>query len=638
MKSDGVQGDSRARPPWEYPVAFFLYLLMTVYLTWPLVLRFCSEVPGHPWLSTKIHLWQFWWAREAALSPDWDLFRTHLLYFPDGLNTLTEMGNFLLPALSVPFQLMLGLAGGYNATLLLMFAATGTAAYALCRRFVESRPAALAGGAAYVFLPYAWMKVFDGEFEIAVLFWIPVAFIQMDRCFRRPSLGRGAGLGLLLFLATMSSWYYGLFLGMSVALGLAAHVASRRRKPETRTSLRRTCPAFAAAFAVFIVLTWPLACRLAATERVRGLNWVEESQEWDLTTKANPDVLELLGPWQRAPSDQHMAAVADSGIPYPFAVFPGFLAFALAVCGLSVRGRLGSHFWTPAVFLWAVSLGPWLKIAGSTHILPFRIRLPAYYLASLWNGFAATTIHSYRAVVIPLLIVAVLAALGFERLTRLFKLSRSGQALLSMVAVVAITHDALDGAAIPRNAPRTSTVMPSVYAELAAFSGEGAVMNIPVTEVDHLVGDYMLAQTVHRRPILTGRSYEERLPGEWGSLLDGLRHYKRGEAPAARIIDPEACVAAIVERGVRFFVVHRHRLSEARAREVEQALKQSCALLGSDESGDVAIYEAHMTNKSYAFSKISLRESRTSNIEHSPSNIERLEDLSILNFDVGCSK
>lgn len=581
-----------ARSVGEYPAAFLVYLLLTIYLTWPLVLRFCSEVPGHPWLSVKIHLWQFWWARAAALSPDWSLLRTHLLYFPGGLNTLTEMGNFLLPALSVPFQLAFGLAGGYNATLLLMFAATGTAAYALCRRFVASRPASLAGGAAYVFLPYAWMKVFDGEFEIAVLFWIPVAFIQMDRCFKRPSLGGGGGLGLLLFLATMSSWYYGLFLGISVALGLAAYLVSRRREPETRTPLRRTCLAFAAAFAVFIVLAWPFASRLAETERVRGLNWVDESREWDLTTKANPDILELLGPWQRAPSDQHMAVVADSGIPYPFAVFPGFLTFALAVCGLSARRRLGRHFWTPAVLLWAVSLGPWLKIAGSTHILPFRIRLPGYYLASVWNGFAATTIHSYRAVVIPLLIVAVLAALGFERLTRLLKLSRAGQALLSMVAVVAIAHDALDGAAISRNVPRTSTVMPSIYTELAAVSREGALMNIPVTEVDHLVGDYMLAQTVHHRPILTGRSYEERLPGEWGSLLDGLRHYKRGELPAAGIVEPDARVAAIVERGVRFFVVHRHRLSEARAHEIEQTLKQGCVLLGSDESGDVVIYEA----------------------------------------------
>jgi len=72
------------------------------------------------------------------------------------------LGNFFLPLVSLPFQFLFGLAGGFNATFILMMSATGVATYALCRRFVASRPACLLGGLAVVVLPYSWVEVYNG--------------------------------------------------------------------------------------------------------------------------------------------------------------------------------------------------------------------------------------------------------------------------------------------------------------------------------------------------------------------------------------------------------------------------------------------------------------------------------------------
>ena len=576
----------------HYLSVWLLYLAAVIAASWPLVLHFRTSVPGHPWLSVKIHLWQFWWTKEAILNADWSLLRTHLLYFPDGLNTLTEMGNFLLPILSVPFQMIFGLAGGYNAVFLLAFAATGTATYALCKRFGASRTAAFVGGAACTFLPYAWTKVFDAEFEIAVLFWLPVGAIQIDRCFRSPSPARAAGLGLVLFLATMSSWYYGFFLSVTVAVGALLFCFDRLRRRQFRTAgTGRVLTTLVLALLLHSCLMLPFVLELNKTERVSDLDWIEESQEWDLTAKANPDPFGLIAPWEHAPSDSSMQESAEYGIPYPFAVFPGFLTLLLAVYGLiSCPRRIPAYLWGPAVFFWIVSLGPWLKIAGRTDLLPFHIPLPAYYLASHSRGFAAITIHSYRAVVLLLLLLSVLAAIGFDRFTERMRLSVFRRSFIALAIVLLIGLDAVDGAGLSRPLRRTSAIVPAVYDQLGKEEGNGAVVNIPVTEVDHVVAGYMLAQTRHRRPIITGRSYESPFPGEWGALLNGLRYREPKEGEAGADLDPSVRISGFAARGVRFFIVHRRWLSATRAREVCRMLEQTCTLVADDAENGIAVY------------------------------------------------
>jgi len=576
----------------HYVNIWLLYLAMVIAVSWPLILHFRTSVPGHPWLAVKIHLWQFWWTKEAILSADWDLFRTHLLYFPDGLNTLTEMGNFLLPILSVPFQVMFGLAGGYNAVFLLSFAATGTAVYALCNRFGASRMACFIGGASCVFLPYAWMKVLDAEFEIAVLFWLPVGCIQIDRCFERPSLARGAVLGLILFLSAMSSWYYGFFLSVAVGIGALLFCFERLRNRQFKTAgTVRMLTALGLALLLHCGLMLPFVLELNKTERVRDLDWIEESQEWDLTAKANPDVFELIAPWERAPSDRAMVESAEYGIPYPFAVFPGFLTLFLALYGLTSRPGVPATLWVPAVFFWIVSLGPWLKIGGRTDLLPFHIPLPAYYLASCFRGFAAITIHSYRAVVLLLLLLCVLAAKGFDHLMQQMKLSGPGRNFMVAAVAVMMGFDAVDSAGIPRPLRRTSTVVPAIYDQLDETKGSGVVVNIPVTEVDHVVADYMFAQTRHRRPIIAGRSYEGRVPGRWGELVAGLQYRQLEDKTDESILDPSVRMAGFAAKGVRFFVVHRRWLSESRALDVRTLLAQTCTLVAEDLKNGIAIYE-----------------------------------------------
>ena len=597
--------------PRELAAAALIYLGLLVAVTWPLAWRFTSEAPGHPWLSIKIHLWQFWWTKEALLSGEYALFQTPLLYYPLGLNTLTEMGNFLLPLLSVPPQLLFGLAGGFNATFFLVFTVAGVASYALCRRFVAGRAACLAGGAAVLFLPYAWMKVFDGEFEIAALLWLPVCLLQLDRLIRRPTIVRGALLGLLLFLTTMSSWYYGLFMGGTVALGCATAIGrawrGRRATPppgplpqgEREHSgggrherlLTKTMVAALIALALFGALVYPFALALSQTERVAELDWLEEVEEWDLTTKANPDVLELLGPWQQAPTDAGMAAMADYGIPYPFALFPGVVNTTLALLGLTLARRIPAHLWVPALCFWLISLGPWLKIAGQTDFgLPFRIRLPAFYLASHWRGFAAITIHSYRAAAVLLVLLCIPAALGMELLLTRLPVGRRTAAVIGGAVLLLMARDGLDAARIPVPIPRTRVGAPQVYRALAAAEAHGAVLNLPLTEVDHIVGDYMLAATVHGRPILTGRSFESRIAPRWKALLPELLYPRpeTTEAPASR---PAAAVRrALLDGGVTSIVLHDRRLAGAAAARAAALVAEGCERVAADPERHVRVF------------------------------------------------
>lgn len=582
----GTAGPRRVLPR-EAAAAFLGYVALTVAFTWPLTRLLASEVPGRPELAVKVHLWQFWWTREALFGPS-ALLHTPLLYHPHGVSVLTEFGNFLLPLLGGLIQPVAGLPAAYNTVLLLSMAATGLAAYLLGRRFVAGRVACFLGGAAFVFLPYAWTEVANGAAEIAVLFWVPVCLIQADRCLRRPSAVNALLLGAALFASAMSGWYYGLYLAMAAATLLIRRLLTPDARPAaTPAGRRRLIGAFGFALALYALLMLPFAVPMLQTGRIRA-DWKAACTDPTVRAKANVDLVEFAAPWQRGPTDTPRPTDLDHGIAYPFSVFPGCLTLALGALGWRRRNKLPLGYGCLAVLFWMLSLGPWLKIAGRTEFLGIRVPLPAFFLARAWDGFGATIMHSYRAVAVPSLILCLSAAIGFERMRIALNLSRPSAALAAGLAVVLFGFGAADGARLSLPLPRTRAVPPALYARLARTPCEGAVINVPTREHTHIVGEYMLAQTRHRRPIMSGRSFRLRLPSLYGDFLRLLDPAPPGKPDTT---EADAVVNRLRKAGFRFVVVHWNLLTGERARRVEAFLASCARRVDGDDTLGVAIYE-----------------------------------------------
>ena len=210
------------RVPPEVPI-FFFYLLVSLFLTWPLIIRFTTSIYGHAGDNLG-GVWGLWWVRNASLFGAKPSF-CPIIGFPFG----THMG---LPtdALSYLFDRFLLLFTNevivYNIETLLSFILSGVTMYYLVRYLTKDRRAALFGGFAYLIVPYhAFHAMFIGGGIMAVQ-WMPLYMLLLIKFVRQPTRKSAALLVLGSVLVAGTSIHYGLFMAVftfAFLLGRLAH-------------------------------------------------------------------------------------------------------------------------------------------------------------------------------------------------------------------------------------------------------------------------------------------------------------------------------------------------------------------------------------------------------------------------------
>jgi len=569
---------------------FLLYLVLAVIMTWPLLKNIRFEVLGHPALSSKVHLWQYWWTGYSLFSADHELSWCPLLFYPSGVNTIAKFGSFMFPVAGLPFQYMFGLIAGYNVTLMVFIAATGLATYMLCRRFVSSRAACFVAGTVYAFLPYSLMENFNGATEIAVLLWIPLCFIQIDRWLKRQSLYQGLLLGLVLFCSAMSSWYYGVYLGMAVALAAGMHVlAEWRRKQLSSGLIMRLTVSFGLAIVVFALLMSSFTVGLRHSDRMRE-SWKRLCNEPLVASKANPDIMEVFGPWQR-PVGKDVTLDPDVPISYSFAMFPGFLALALAIFGLSRRPVLPGYFIIILLFFWLLSLGPWLKVAGAAKFWGCRVPMLTLAIVSVWKDFAVSIMHSYRAICVAWFALAVLACAGTEQLFRVAGAAGLRRAVLLAALVSLVMIDSVNSAHLDYPLLRMNMEIPPAYRVLRDIPGRGAVIDVPIREHSHWIGCYIYPQILHQRPIVIGKGMGISGPGVASWFLDNIELQRDSHGELIETVNPDDALSLLQRMGFRFFILHWNWLKPEVAANARGIMEKHCRMLIDDTKNEFTIYE-----------------------------------------------
>ena len=108
--------------------------------------------------------------------------------------------------------------------------------------------------------------------------------------------------------------------------------------------------------------------------------------------------------------------------------------------------------------------------------------------------------------------------------------------------------------------PTTRPNVPDFYRQLAAESGNSAIVDLPIT--NDLSKLYMYYQTVHGKPTVTG--HVSRPPEGAYDFIEAnglLRAMWQGRQPDPTG-DPAAELAALAEAGVSYVIVHPDRLQE----------------------------------------------------------------------------
>lgn len=483
------------------------YSIVTVWFTWPLAPGLATRVVAHfdppfsAWrLARVVHN-----AREGHPLFDGEIF------WPAPL-TLAYSDAMLAQATVAWPLLAVGLPPLAAANLLTMASIVGSAAaaYVLARRLSGSTGAAVVAGLVFAFAPYRRDHVQHLELQAAL--WTPLALWAWHRVLDRGGARDGLLCAAFVLLQLLSSLYYGLFLGIALAV-ICPLTLIARRGGLGRDALGGL------AVGLFIV-----AAVAAAYQRPYALarEWVGE-RDLAETARYSADPSSYLA---ATPDNVLYGTITSALGENEKRLFPGLTPLALSVAALVPSPTsVALIYGASTIVAWDASLGTSSRVYPLLRqwLPPFRsVRAPA------------------RFAMVVLLGLSVLTTIGLSRLAKRFP--RHGVVLTTIAAGLVI----MEYAPTPLVVQTIPTEPPPLYKWLNEQPRQ-VTLELPVPLAGALpLHDtfYMYAQTWHWQPLANG--YSGYYPKAYIDLLEAL-----AGMPDAR------SSRAMEHTGVQLVILHR---------------------------------------------------------------------------------
>jgi F5/8 type C domain len=521
-----------------------LYLLLTIALTWPLLLHPGSRVPSDLGDSLLNMFLLAWNAREVPLTPHW---WNLPMFFPiPGVLAFSEhlLGLSLIadPVIWVTGNVLLA----YNVAFFLSFPLCAIGAHLLTYQITKRHDLALVAGLAYGFAPYRMAQF--AHIQVLSSYWMPFALLGLHKFIERPRWSWLVLFAVSWYFQALACGYYLFYLSVLIGLWLLWFAIGRIRWAD----FGRLTIAWAVTTLAFL----PIALGYLKYQRAYGLRrWPDEIQAFSAdvasvlkgsgnlrlwgwlnvvdrpesalfpgvalilvivlgvvlawTAAAHGQLRRLratrlllagallfgivaatplwLGPWKLDVFGIRLLSVRTAQKPFSVAVLLAVVAFALHP---SIRAGWGRRsalaFYTlAAVAMWLFSLGP----APTLMNKPLLYKAPYAWLM-LVPGVEGVRVPARFWVLATLcLAVACALALGYivERLPTLRR------PLVAIVAVLVLVEAWPVG-------------LPLIEAPAWRPSSTSAVsrLELPTGSIQDLIALYRATQ--HRRPLANGYS------------------------------------------------------------------------------------------------------------------------------------
>jgi hypothetical protein len=553
------------------------YLLITLVMTYPLVLHLASAIPGDGFDGWQ-NYWNLWWVKTALLDLHQSPYFTTYLYYPTGYDLLFQTLNIFNSFLTLPIQLAFGLTVSYNFVVLFSFVLGGYGAYLLALHVLRewsgprAHVAAFLAGGVFTFAPFHFAHLL-GHMQVISLEWLPFYVLALVRSLSSDRLRLRSDLVLpvlFLVLTGLCDWYYALYLLLFTVVYLVYQLWACGRP---QVLLTRTALILISSGLLLSPLLVPMVLEAAG-----GSAYL--SSPFETTVRLSADLVAFVTPnefhpvWGEAAADLSQAYTSSTS---ERVVFAGYIPLALAAYAIW-KERRKAAFWTAslAVFF-SLSLGPYLHVAGRELPLPLPYLL-FYRLVPVLS--IARSVSRFDVMV--MLCLSVLVALGLERVISGLPSARARLAGSAAVALVCFEF-------LPVPYPLSDAEVPAFYQSLAADESEYAILELPMNwdRPAHL-----LYQTVHHKPIVAGYvtranplSLVERVP-----VLQHFRFLERDIIDQ----DPRDVSGEVFEYlNIRYVILHQYMLPPGREREAVFALTQE--ILGERqpvyEDGSITVYD-----------------------------------------------
>jgi hypothetical protein len=374
---------ARRRAVRAHILAIAFLSLLTVAVTWPLVLHFGSKVPGWYIADNYEYLWKMWWFKHALL----DLHQSPLvapqLFYPQGFQLANAELSPLLTVVGLPFTWLWGEIPTYNLLSLLSFIVAGWATFALVYRITGNGWAGILAGTLFALTPYH-VERYAGILPSASVEGIPVFFLGLELWAqeRRKRWALLASLGFIL-----AAWAYLYYAAGLLLLG-PVYALARLRPIRQAIRQRQVIAGAGLIGAISLAGLIPLAVPYLQLSRQIELKIpLEEVDFWSasLTDYLIPPGLHpLWGAWVR----EHLLGVAAEypQIGLEFVLGVGFICILFAAYSISHhRGPAKSAVVWLTLMALLFSLGPTLHVGRHPLVIPTSANLAAGFERAM-NG------------------------------------------------------------------------------------------------------------------------------------------------------------------------------------------------------------------------------------------------------------
>ncbi len=500
---------------WErYWAGFSLmgsFLLITILYYWPLAVNLNGHFADLPLGDKGTNLWNLWWVYYAIFelhtSPLW----CDLLYYPWGVDLRYHTLSLTNGILAAPITAMWGPNAAYNILFLVWTVLTGFFAGLWARRFGVSFWGALLVGLVAAIGPYRTSH--EIHLNLFSTHWLFISFWWLEICLERNRIWHWLLFTLLWLLATFSSFYYALFIGVYWAVRLLVWCWFRFPfRFFHEYPWKAEIPLLVVFLCLIMFYLAPHPPRDIQPDDVS----FSQSIFWSL------DFMQLIFPHSMINFLEELFQinlVRPVSTGPEFNLHPGMHISMLVLIAIFACRKIRWNYEHLATLLfvmgvfWVFSLGPVLKFRGIVDpLMGYPIILPALAIEAV-PTLSSLRVYS-RFAYIGFVVFALFGAYGMDLLVAKFRLSAIKIFILIFIFLCQFLFTA-------------NSFMKDMYEyEVPRIFNEpiqGPVFEIPI-EPTQLSGLHLYHQTVHHQPIYVAefsrlQSYRQRYLREFSTLI-----------------------------------------------------------------------------------------------------------------------
>jgi len=479
----------------EHVSVVFIFSILTIILTFPVILDFASEAAGFGCYDKCHMMWRFWWT-DFSFENGLDFQHSNYIFYPDGVDIGGNMAYFttFIGFLLVQF---LDYVIAWNIIWFLGLVFGGYGCYLLANNFNKNYFSSIIAGTIFTFTTYH-MGQSLAHIGLSMIVWLPIFVLFLFKLLDKQSKYYSIVGGIIFFLVSLTHLYYSVFIAMFSIIFFAIYIF-RQKKVSNKT--------FITNFSILLTIGLVSTSVLFLLNPASSDEFLNRALSEHIKYSASLESLIL-------PTPEHTTQIlSDYGMIISFytffdkpvhqqiehLIFLGYSVIFLSALAVIRYRRNHVWFWLLICGIFVVmSFGPELKIFHQSTgiVLPDKV---FYDTVPEWDEIRAPA----RFIVMANLALAVLASYAVYGLIKnKFSSFKQQLMLTTIIGFVIIFEFSM----IPY--PSTSEPIPDIYAEIKNDESKFAVLSAPLGGVGDggLMSDptVLYHQIHHEKPIYGG--------------------------------------------------------------------------------------------------------------------------------------